>query len=568
MKKYIIGFMVVAVAFAMATTLAFGQTSINDNKCLLDEEKVDKVYEKMIAHGGGSIDGFDTSSSVDAVMKAIDNGFKVIELDMEFSYDNKIIMLHDWDRTVTTYLGRKFDKELTINQFNNQLICGKFEPLTFEKLTKILDANPQIRIVTDTKGDNIKLLKTIAKEYPEYINRMIPQIYDYSEFDIVKELGYKDIIFTLYRLDTINYDELLSFVRENHIYAVTVGKNYIVKGLPEKLSKDGVIVYMHPIYTIEEAKEQFEKGVYGIYSSTLKPSEIQGYEAEYYLMQINGKGEKVKLTDVILKENEVRHVEIHGNMHNKVLKYKLDGMNFEKSITEIEDAPSELHEFQIEVWDKAKSNLKNPLHIMKYYLTKNGREIRILDKKYDYRVKILKNIPDFMGTISSDYLKKITDSPEKMSEILSQSFIAKAGKYYYYNNGEYGKYYTKNELIEAQKSIEGKTIIPLTETLKQLGATKITMDTSRYIYINMDENWTISQVYSYFVRKNIYNSRVSVPISLYRSRAMAGGEIISVASSRNFVEGNGLLIILPKDCKVNKSVSKKLVEVADLLYKS
>ncbi|MHC1722690.1 MAG: glycerophosphodiester phosphodiesterase family protein [Aminipila sp.] len=567
-KKYLTKITVVAVALAMATTLAFGQSNGDNAISPPKAEKTERTYEKMIAHGGGTVEGFDTSSSVDAVMQSIANGFKVIELDMEFSSDNKIIMLHDWDRTVATYLGRKFDMELTLNQFNNQLICGKFEPLTFDKLTKILDNNPQVRIITDTKGDNIKLLTTIANKYPGYVDRMIPQIYDYSEFEAVSALGYKDIIFTLYMQDKIDYSKLLKFIKEKDIYAVTIGKDYWIKGLPQKLSKEGIKVYTHPVYTVEEAREQFSKGAYGIYSSTLNPSEIEGYEAEYYLMQTNAVGKQVKLTDVTLQENQIRSIMTHGNMDYKAFKYKLDGKGLEERLAEIEDSASEAHELTVELWDISETlqdKALQPLYTMKYTLTKDAGKVRILDKKYDYRLKTLKKLPEFDIVMSE--VNKNKDY-EEIVEILSESFIAKAGKYYYFNNGKSGRYSVGDELISPQKSVSGNVIVPLAETVKKLGASNITMDSGRYVYIAMNNSRTVSQVYSGYVRKDTYNSKISVPISLYRGKAMAGGELIAVASDRDYAEEKGILIILPQNCKVSEKTAEKLIEFADLLYKN
>ncbi|QHI72785.1 glycerophosphodiester phosphodiesterase family protein [Aminipila terrae] len=567
-RKYLTRIIVVAVAVAMATTLSFGQSAEKGKAESLDKENHPRIYEKMIAHGGGTVDGFDTSSSVDAVMQAINNGFKVIELDMEFSSDNKIIMLHDWDRTVTTYLGRKFDNKLTLNQFSNQLICGRFQALTFDKLTKILDQYPQVRIVTDTKEDNIKLLTAISEKYPDYVNRMIPQIYDYSQFQAVSSLGYKDIIFTLYMQDKIDYSKLLDFVKKNNIYAVTIGKDYWVKGLPEKLSKDGIIVYTHPVDTVEEAREQFVKGAYGIYSSVLTPSEIEGYGAEYYLMQANGTGRKVKLTDAILLQNAVRAVKVHGNLSHMAFSYKLDGKNLEDRLAEIKDSSSEPHDLTIELWDasnKSGQEASLPIYTMEYTLTKNSGQVRILDKKYDYRLKVLKKYPDFMAVMSqADKNKYFQDA----IKILSESFIAKSGNYYFYNNGVSGSYTVGDELISPQKSISGNVIVPLSQTLKQLGAVNIIMDSARYVYIDMNGVKTVSQVYSNYVRKDVFNNKISVPISLYRGKTMGGGEIISAASSRDFIEQNGILIILPENCKVSEKTAGELTEFADLLYKN
>ncbi|MFV0516337.1 MAG: glycerophosphodiester phosphodiesterase family protein [Aminipila sp.] len=566
-KKYLRQTIVVAVALAIATTLTFAETKVDDSK----QEKKDyiereRTYERIIAHGGGSIEGFDTSSSVEAVMQAIKNGFKVIELDMEFSSDNKIVMLHDWDRTITTYLGRKFDDRLSLNQFNGQLICGKFKPLTFEKLTKILDAYLEVRIVTDTKGDNIKLLTQIAKNYPDYINRMIPQIYDYSEFDRVSELGYKDIIFTLYTQSTIDYDKLIKFVKENDIYAVTVAKDYWVKGLPKRLSKDGVVVYTHPISTVEEAKIEFSKGAFGIYSSNLIPKELEDNALEHYLLQADQDGEEVKLTDLVISENNIRKIKNHGNMDYKAFKYKLDGKVLEERLKEIEDSPTEKHLLNIEIWDISGINKDNskPIYTMEYLLTKNKGKVRILDKKYEYRIDELKEPPAFESLIPQG---EKSGEEEKIIDILSKSFIAKAGQYYYFNDGDRGNFTIGDELLLPQKTINGNVIIPLADAINAIGAESITMDSGRYIYINIGQNRIVSQAYSNYVRKNTYNKRISEPISLYRSKAMAGGEFIETATGREYIQEEDLMIILPEGIKVPEKLKIKLAKTAELLYK-
>ncbi len=321
------------------------------------------------------------------------------------------------------------------------------------------------------------------------------------------------------------------------------------------------------MYTVEEAKEEFSKGAYGIYSSTLKPSEIEGYEAEYYLMQTDEAGKKIKLTDATLQTNQVRSIKLHGNLDYKALKYKLDGKGLEERLAEIEDSASEAHELTIEFWDISGTSAEKalqPLHIMNYTLTKNAGKVRILDKKYDYRLKSLKKLPEFEAVMSQ--MQKDKDY-EEMVGILSKSFIAKAGKYYYFNNGMNGSYSVGDELMSPQKSVSGNVIVPLAETVKKLGASTITMDSGRYVYVAMNNSRTVSQVYSNFVRKDTYNTKISVPISLYRGKAMAGGEIICVASGRDFAEENGILIILPKNCKVSEKTTEKLIELADLLYK-
>lgn len=577
LRKYMKNTLVVAVAVAIATTLSLGQAAATEqridgqkpdhNSVSSQKEKVQRPYERLIAHGAGTVEGFPTSSSVEAMELAIKNGYKWIELDLEFTSDGKIIMLHDWDRTVTTYLGRKFDKPLSLREFNNQLIYGRFESLTFDKLAKILDENPQVQIITDTKEENVKLLTIIAESYPAYVERIMPQIYDYSQFEPVAALGYEDIIFTLYMQDTVDYSKLLNFVRDKGIYAVTVDKNYWVKGLPEKLSRDGVTVYTHPVDTVEEAQQQLAKGAYGVYSSDLIPAEVEGWGAKYYLTQADSKGAQIKLTDTELPDSGLRKIPIHGNLTGMALSYKLDGQNLEDRLAEVEDSQSQGHQLTIELWDeKSKSGTKDaqPFYTMTYTVTKNKGQLRILDTKYDYRLKELKELPKLEAVLAE---ADKNSKQDQACELLAQAFIAKAGNYYYYNEGQNGSYWVGDELLSAQRSTSGNVIVPLAETLAQLGADSVTMDQAKYVYMEMNGQKTIAQVYGNYLRRGVANNKLSVPISLYREKTMGSGELIAKVSGRTYIEDKGLLILLPEDCRLSSQLTEKLIEMADLLYK-
>ena len=101
---------------------------------------------------------------------------------MELSSDEKIIMLHDWDRTAKHYYNTSFDRKISQHRFNRLSVHGELEVLTFEKLSKILEVNPEILIITDTKGDNLAILSKIAKEYPNQVKQIIPQIYGFVQW--------------------------------------------------------------------------------------------------------------------------------------------------------------------------------------------------------------------------------------------------------------------------------------------------------------------------------------------------------------------------------------------------
>ena len=71
-------------------------------------------------------------------------------------------------------------------------------PLSFAGLADWLHAHPGATIVTDVKDDNLRALKKIAADYPDLIDRVIPQIYAFEEYEPVWNMGYRNIILTLY----------------------------------------------------------------------------------------------------------------------------------------------------------------------------------------------------------------------------------------------------------------------------------------------------------------------------------------------------------------------------------
>ena len=69
-----------------------------------------------------------------------------------------------------------------------------------EKLAEILQQHPQVHIITDTKESNVEILTFIQKKYPQVVKQIIPQIYQYDEWEAVNKLGYQQIILTLYKM--------------------------------------------------------------------------------------------------------------------------------------------------------------------------------------------------------------------------------------------------------------------------------------------------------------------------------------------------------------------------------
>lgn len=160
------------------------------------------------------------------------------------------------------------DTPPTLKEFEN-LVKEKqgYKSCTFYTLVEWLKANPNKKIVTDVKDDNIKALEYFAKNFAGYKNQIIPQIYNPEEYDVVKKLGYKDIILTLYRWGGDD-EKVLETVKNNKYMAITM-PTFRVQSLAPKLKSIGMPSYVHTINNIEDFEKYKQMGISSIYTDWL-----------------------------------------------------------------------------------------------------------------------------------------------------------------------------------------------------------------------------------------------------------------------------------------------------------
>ena len=122
---------------------------------------------------------------------------------------------------------------------------------------------------TDVKNNNIDALKYISSTAGELKKQFIPQIYTLNEFAPVRQLNFKDIILTLYRLN-LSDEKILEFVGKNKVFAVTMPfEQAISTSLANSLKEKDVFVYAHTINSPNVLEKLQKKGVSGIYTDFL-----------------------------------------------------------------------------------------------------------------------------------------------------------------------------------------------------------------------------------------------------------------------------------------------------------
>ncbi|MCL1981871.1 MAG: hypothetical protein FWG53_02105 [Clostridiales bacterium] len=507
----------------------------------------------LVAHGGGFINGYETTNSVEAVMQSIADGFKLIELDLDLSSDGEPIMIHDWHRTAGYYFGMTFSEKLSKKEYEKILINGKFHTLTFEKLTGILDEAPGVRIVTDVKDDNIGVLSAIAQLYPDYLGRLIPQIYSYEQYSTVKGLGYKDVILTLYAMPTIDYDELLSFIRCHDLYAVTVGDShdYLIKDLKYKLAGDGVLVYYHPVTDFEEAVELMGNGVHGVYANRIVPADFKEPARSYYLLD-----DGVKLCDLSLPEtgfSSLKAVKIK-NGADKSRVYLIDGQVATDEL--VENLEEGRHSLKLMLVSNGKTVAN-----LEYLLWSGKSKLWILDKRYEYRLDEFEP-PSDMDTV----LEAHDEVSPEVKNVLQNSLIVKAGEHYGYCNGSALAFSVNEEFLFVQKYKNGSVMSPLSECMKAVGAESVTMDSGKYVYIQYNGVRTMMQAGTSYISRGIGSSRLATPLILYRNKTMAPGEAYKSITGREYIDNQELMVLLPENVKLSETEPDEILEAAGWLF--
>ena len=226
-----------------------------------------------VAHAGGGIDRKTYTDSHEALDYNIKNGFSYFELDFSFTQDGHLVCLHDWQHSFEKTFGFTVEEVPTLARFTSLVESNAgYKNCTLDTLAEWMNNNPSAYIVTDVKENNLKALRVMRERLPNFQKRVIPQIYNPANFKEVKEMGYEQIIWTLYRFPGSN-EQVFDWVDTfRGAVAVTMPLNRGVSNLPKALGKIAIPTYVHTINAPEKMTQLFDDfKVTEIYTDYLRP---------------------------------------------------------------------------------------------------------------------------------------------------------------------------------------------------------------------------------------------------------------------------------------------------------
>lgn len=270
MKKLIIVlFIIVFCMFIKFYPKIFENTAIKS----VDVETIDsKEIQKseLILHAGGvTPDGAVASNSFEAINYSYDNGYRILEIDFCWTEDNNLVCVHDWECFYTSGLGKD---GMTFAEFEKERYdTYNFTSLTLDHLCEWLKEHNDVVIVTDIKERCVDGAKLIADKYPELKDNFYIQIYNKSDYVPVQNLGFKNIIWTLYQLSWEEKNDIKSiseFVNSTNLTGLTFPKELIDSNPDylDNLLKLEAPLFVHTVNDKETQTELLNKGVSKVYA--------------------------------------------------------------------------------------------------------------------------------------------------------------------------------------------------------------------------------------------------------------------------------------------------------------
>jgi len=226
---------------------------------------------RYVAHAGGSADGHVVTNSLEALEDSVARGHTFIEVDISWTSDDMLVLLHDWTLTTERLFGAP-PGEMNWKEFMAAPSRIGQTQIDGDDLFVWLGAHPDVVIVTDVKGRSLEALGRIARSYPGLLSRIVPQLYSIEEHEPVVALGYPRVILTLYATPMEDAD-VLAYAAEHAPLAVTMPLERGAGPLPRALEELGVFSYAHTTSDYLEAARLFRNGIDGVYTDYLAPED-------------------------------------------------------------------------------------------------------------------------------------------------------------------------------------------------------------------------------------------------------------------------------------------------------
>jgi len=238
-KKYLILILIsILISIFFVNNLLSPKKRFEYNQKIIDLFK-NKNYQ-FIAHAGGGINDITYTNSIEAVLKSIDKGFKLIEIDLRETTDKHFVGVHDWlslKKHSNNLNNITLDNSaISYEEFKKIKLFDKYTPITTKDINNIFSKNKDLILVID-KSNNFKKIKN---DFLFDNSRIIVEVFSKKNYFESIEIGIEN---PMYSANHRDYD----FIIKNNIKLIAASTNDILayQDIYRNLIKQGIIIFAY-----------------------------------------------------------------------------------------------------------------------------------------------------------------------------------------------------------------------------------------------------------------------------------------------------------------------------------
>lgn len=237
---------------------------------------------QVIAHALGGLEGQSYLNSRESFIESYEKGYRLFEVDLTKTSDEVWVCRHSWNTSMGQWEGSG-KKELTLKEFLEAPLYGKYTPMTFEDLLVLLKDYPDAFVLLDSKQYSLRNYQKTIEDYSKYIEiaekagaakvlgQLIPEIYNEAMFPGTAIMQkFHTYIYSMWQ--EYSEKELVrigDFCKEKGIPAVTMYEKYWSEKAQKIFADRGILVYVYTVNDLEKASMYMEKGAAGICTDTI-----------------------------------------------------------------------------------------------------------------------------------------------------------------------------------------------------------------------------------------------------------------------------------------------------------
>ncbi len=236
----------------------------------------------IITHALGGLDGYTYLNSRESFINHYDKGCRFFEVDLSQTSDGVWVCRHNWKEPMGQWEGDK-KKVLSAEEFLNIPIYGKYTPMSFEDLLKLLDEYPDAFVTIDSKQYSVRNYQRTLEDYAQYreiainaglehtLGQIIPELYNSAMYSgttlVYKFPAYLYSLWQEYSIEELN--DIADFCQANQIQAVSLYCEYWSEDVQKIFDERDILVYIYTINDEEKAREYVKAGAKGVCTDTL-----------------------------------------------------------------------------------------------------------------------------------------------------------------------------------------------------------------------------------------------------------------------------------------------------------